>query len=152
MTGCWGPTSSINTIDATLTHQTSCWELSQEGNRQQPEGRNLKTTGPQKFSHPRNPLTSRNQMHAMTSALGAVIHYMQRDFNAQLGNSNVRCATNLVTSLLCVIRKVKANSYPLLFSQENPKHNKFKWGPYTPTMMLIRVNLTLKLKIPSAYR
>ena len=40
----------------------------------------------------------------------------------------------MVTSLLCIIRKVKANSYPILFNQENPRHNKFKPGPYTPTM------------------
>ena len=38
------------------------------------------------------------------------------------------------------------------FSQENQRHNKFKQGPYTPTMMPIRVNLTQKLKILSAYK
>ena len=64
---------------------------------------------------------------------------MQRDFNVQLGNSNVRYATSLVTSLQCVIRKVKANSHPILFTQENPRHNNFMWGPYTPTMMQTEV-------------
>ena len=38
-------------------------------------------------------------MHAPISAPGAVTHYMQMDFNVQLGNSNVRYATSLVTSL-----------------------------------------------------
>ena len=88
--------------------------------------------------------------HDKCTRCGDTLH--AKDFNAQLRNSNVRCATNLVTSLLYVTRKVKANSPPLLFSQENPRHNKFKWGPYTPTMMPIRVNLTQKLKIRSAYR
>ena len=64
----------------------------------------------------------------MTSALGAVIHYMQRDFNAQLGNSNVRCATNLVTSLLYVIRKVKANSYSTSFQSRKPKAQQIRVG------------------------
>ena len=67
-------------------------------------------------------------MHTPISAPGVVTQYMQRDFNVQLGNSNVRYATSLVTSLQYVIRKVKANSHPTLFTQENPRHNNFVWG------------------------
>ena len=91
-------------------------------------GRNHKTTRPQKFPHPRNPLLCSNQMHAQISAPGAVTHYMQRDFNALLGNSNVRYVTGLVISLLYVIKKVKANNLPILFTRENPRHNNFVAG------------------------
>ena len=130
-------------------HSTSCQELSQEKT-------NFKhmeeTTRPQKFSHPRNPLTCRNWIHALISAPGVATHYMQRDFNVQLGNSNVRYATSLATLLQCVIRKVKANSHPILFTQENPRHNNFVWGPYTPTMMHTEVNLNQTWRTLSIYR
>ena len=64
----------------------------------------------------------------MTSALGAVIHYMQKNFNAQLGNSNVRYATNLVTSLQCVIRRVKANSHPIHSQSRIPNAQQLSVG------------------------
>ena len=125
--------------------------MSGENTLQMHEG-NCKTTRPQKFSHPRNPLTCRNWMHAPIPAPGVVTHYMQRDFNVQLGNSNVRYATSLATSLQCVIRKIKPNSHLILFTQENPRHNNFAWGPYTPTMMQTEVNLNQTQRTLSVYR
>ena len=73
-------------------------------------GGNCKTTRPQKFPLPRNPLIHRNWMCALISAPGVVTHYMQRDFNVQLGNSNVRYATSLAISLQCVTRKGQESS------------------------------------------
>ena len=63
-----------------------------------------------------NPLLCSNWMHTQISAPGVVTHYMQRDFNALLGNSNVRYVTSLVISLPYVIKKVKANNQPILFT------------------------------------
>ena len=67
-------------------------------------------------------------MHTLISAPDAVTHYMQRDFNVQPGNSNVRYATSLATSLQYVIRKVKANTHLICSNQENPRHNNFTQG------------------------
>ena len=75
---------------------------------------------------------------------------MQRDFNVLQESFNVRYVTNLDILLQCVIKK--ANSHQILLKQENPRHNNFKWGPYTPTMILIKVDLIQILKIPFAYR
>ena len=82
-----GLTGGTNTIDATSMHSTSCQKLSQE---EAEFNCKVETTRPWKFPHPRNLLICRNQMCAPTGALGVVIHYMRRDFNALLGNSNVR--------------------------------------------------------------
>ena len=109
----------------TSMHSTSCQRIIPGENKLQMHGGNHKTTRPWKFSHPRKPPICRNQMHPPISAPGVVTHYMQRDFNVHLGNSNVRYATSLATSLQCVIRKVKANSHPILSTQENPRHNNF---------------------------
>ena len=49
-------------------------------------------------------------------------------------------------------QKSQANSHPILFTQENPRHNNFVWGPYTPTMMQTEVNLNQKWKTLSVYR
>ena len=90
-TSCWGPTSSSSTVNVTSMHSTSCQKLSQEENRQQPEGGNCKTTGPQKLPQHGNHLTCRNWMphHDKCNRCSAT-QYMQRDSNVQLGNSNVR--------------------------------------------------------------
>ena len=90
-------------------------------------------------------------MHILKNAPGVVTHCMQRDSNAPQENLNVRYVTNLAISLQYVIRK--ANSHQILLRQENPRHSNFEWGPYTPTMMLIEMDLTHQiLKIPSVYR
>ena len=85
------------------------------------------------------------------NAPGVMTHCMQRDSNPLQENFNIRYVTNLDISLQYVIRK--ANSHQIPLRQENPRHSNFKWGPYTPTMMLIEVDLTHQiLKIPSVYR
>ena len=75
---------------------------------------------------------------------------MQRDFNVLQESFNVRYVTNLDILLQCVIKKT--NSHQIVLKQENPRHINFEWGPYTPTMMLIKVDLIQILKIPFAYR
>ena len=90
-------------------------------------------------------------MHILTNAPGVVIPCMQRDSNVLQENFNVRYVTNLDISLQYVI--TKANSHQVPLKQENQRHSNFQWGPYTPTMMLIEVDLTHEiLKIPSVYR
>ena len=148
-TSCWGPAISINTINATSMHSTSCQELSQEKTE---FNHKAETTKPWKLPHPGNHPICKNWMHVLISAPGAVTHCMQRDFNVQLGNSNVRYAISLAILLQCVIRKVKANTHPIHSNQENRRHNNFMWGPYTPTMMQTAVNLIPKRKTLSVYR
>ena len=84
-------------------------------------GGNCKITRPWKFPHPGNPLLCSNWMHTQISAPGAVTHYMQRDFNALVGNSIVRYVTSLVISLPYVIKKVKANNHAISFHPRKPK-------------------------------
>ena len=62
-----------------------------------------------------------------------------KGFQCPARKFNVRYVTNLAISLQYVIRK--ANSHQIPLRQENPRHRNFEWGPYTPTMMLIEVDL-----------
>ena len=90
-------------------------------------------------------------MHTQTNAPGVVTHCMLRDSDALQENSNAKYVTNLDISLQYVIRKANSHQAPL--KQENPKHSNFMLGPYTPTMMLTKVDLKHQtLKIHSAYR
>ena len=114
-------------------------EIIPGGNRHQPQGGNHKTTSPQKFSHPGNPLTSRSQTCTLTSAPGVVTHYMPKDSHVLQENSNVRYVISLGISPQYVTKRV--SSLQTHLKQENPKHTNYVQGPYTPTMILIEVDL-----------
>ena len=65
------------------------------GRRLQQQGRNCKTTGPWKFTHPRNPLISRSWKHTPIDVTDVVTHYMPKDFNVLEENFNAKYVTNL---------------------------------------------------------
>ena len=66
-------------------------------------------------------------MHTQISAPGAATHYMQRDFNALLGNSNVRYVTSLVISLPCY-QKSQGQQSSNSFHPRKPKAQQLHAG------------------------
>ena len=92
-----------------------------------------------------------SQIHIPTNVPDVVTHYMLKDFNILQENFNTKHVTNLGISPQYVTRRV--SSHQARSSLENPKHNKFEQGPYTPITMLIEVNQNCQmLKSHSFYR
>ena len=132
-------------------HWTSGWKLSQEEADLSYRAETTKTTSPQTFPHPGNPLISRGQICTPTNVPGVVTQCMPKDSNVLQENFNVKYVTNLGISPQYVIRR--ASSHQAHLKLENPKHNNFKQRPYTPIMMLIEVDLNCQiLKNHSVYR
>ena len=104
----------------------------------------LQTTSLWNFPHPRNSLISGSQIHIPTNVPDVVTHYMLKDFNVLQENFNANYVTNLGISPQYVIRRVSSHQAHL--SLENPKHNNFEQGPYTPIIMLIEVDLYCQMQ------